>query len=787
MNPIDQFGIGKPIARVEDERLLTGGGLFVEDISLPNLCHGYVLRSPHAHADIVSIDISGAKTAPGVRLVLTAEDYIRDNLGKLPYITPHAPGWNLEKLHNPGRIALAKDRVRFVGDAVAFIVAETIHQAKDAAERIEIEYAPLLAVVATDEAASPDAPRLWDDCPKNIMFEHEKGNKDLTDAAFACAAHVIKERLVVSRVSPNAIENRSILSDYDAQADVTTVYVAAQSAFLMRRYLAEDIFKQPQDKFRVIINDVGGSFGLKGAFYPEYALTVWASRKLGRPVRWICERGDALRSDYHGRDNISLAELALDENGRFLAIRVDTIANLGAYPSTMPTGPATSHVGGVAGVYMFSSAHVKITGVYTNTAPVSSYRGAGRPEATFVIERLVDSAARELNMDRADLRRRNMIPPEALPYRTPFFFKFEGETFGHFEYDCGEFAAVLDKALVAGNYSGFEHRRLKAKRRGKLRGLGIAYLIEMAASPGMEFVELDVDANGTVTVFAGTANGGQGHHTLYAQVICEKLGVTPDAVRVVESDTGRVKAGSGTSSSRTSTMGGSAAVLAADKIIEKGKIIAAGLLECAPSDITFETGRFHRAGSNQSVSLGDAARAARDPARSGAESGLRESGTHRSLASNWPNGCHLCEVEIDPETGEVRLLEYTVAEDVGTVVNPMLLAGQVHGGVLQGLGQAVQEEVVYDRETGQLITGTFMDYAMPRADSATPIRIVHHPVPTKTNPLGVKGGGESGTIGSLACIMNGIVDALSPLGIHNIDMPATPEKVWRAIRAATVR
>lgn len=772
-----RFGIGASVLRKEDARLLTGDGRFVEDVSLPGTCHGFVLRSPHAHADIQAIDADRAKSASGVLLVVTADDYLQAGLGTLPYVTPHAPGWDLSNLHIVPRLPLAGDRVRFVGDAIAFIVAETLFQARDAAELIEVKYAIRPAVVGTDEAAGPGAPQLWDDCPRNVMFVHEKGDREQTDQAFAAAAHVVSERLLISRVAPNPIENRAILSHHDEANRLTTVHATGQSAFQLRRCLAQDIFGTMEDRFRVVIEDVGGSFGVKHPVYPEYALTVWASHLLCRPVRWGCERSEALLCDTHGRDNITAAELALDADGRFLAIRVATTANLGAYPALMPTGPATSHVAGVVGAYMIPAAHVTVTGVYSNTSPVSSYRGAGRPEATFVVERLVENAARQLGVDRADLRRRNLIPTEAMPYRTPFYFKFEGETFGHFEFDCGAFATVLDKAVAESDYAGFEARRATARRKGRLRGLGMAYLIEMAASPGMEFVELSVGCTGAVTVFAGTTNGGQGHHTLYTQLVCDALGVTPDQVDVVESDTGRVRFGSGTSSSRTSTMGGSAVVLAAEGIIEQGRVLAAKLLGCATVDVGYVDGSF--SGHGMSVSLSEVARAG---------NGLHHEGTYRSRSANWPNGCHICEVEIDPDTGEVAVVGYTVAEDVGTVINPMMLAGQVHGGVLQGMAQVLSEEFVYDRRSGQAVTGSFMDYAMPHArDTKAPIRIVHHPVETKTNPLGVKGGGESGTIGSLACVMNAVVDALAPLGINDIDMPATPETVWRAIREAATR
>lgn len=781
-----RVGIGMSVPRVEDARHLTGRGRFIDDVRIDGECHGFVLRSPWPHAEILSLDTAHAKRASGVLLVLTAADYRADGLGRLPYIYPLAPNWDLEKLHNPGRWPLAEGCVRHVGDAVAFVVAETAVAARDAAELIEVEYRPLPSLTATADAASPGAPCVWEDCPQNVVFRHGVGDAAATEAAFAKADHVVRERLVISRVSANTLECRGMIADHDPQRDLTTVHASAQSAFGLRRQLAGDIFRVPEDKFRVIIEDVGGSFGMKGAFYPEYALVTWAARKLGRPVRWIGDRSEALMSDYHSRDNISEAELALDRDGNFLAIRVRTTANLGAYPSTMPTGPTTSHVGGVAGVYTFRAGHVEITGVYTHTNATGSYRGAGRPEATYLIERIIDVAARELGRDAADLRRQNMIRAEALPWRTPFYFRFEGEPFGFFEYDSGDFVTAFDTALRLADYRGFEARRQEAAARGRLRGIGTAYFIEMAASPGFEFVELHVAGNGRVTVYAGTANNGQGHHTAYTQVVCGILGIDPGMVTVVESDTGLVRQGSGTSSSRTSAMGGTAATIASHEVIEQGRRIAAGLLEASESDIAFTAGTFTVHGTDRRVSLADVAVAVPPEGAGDArrEAGLWAEGIHRSLAPNWPNGCHVCEIEIDPETGRAEIVAYTVVDDAGTVINPMLLEGQVYGGVAQGIGQVMMEAVGYDPATGQLLTGSFLDYAMPRATDIGEIRVDSCPAPTRTNPLGVKGGGESGTIGSLPCVMNAINDALAPLGIRGIDMPATPARLWATIAAA---
>tara|TARA_Y100001934_G_scaffold281546_1_gene391618 strand:+ start:269 stop:2641 length:2373 start_codon:yes stop_codon:yes gene_type:complete len=779
---MNRYAIGEAVPRVEDEAHLTGMGHFVDDLALNGQCHGYVLRSPWPHAVVRSISVSRAQRMPGVLLVLTAADYEADGLGKLPYVYPLAPGWNLDKLHNPGRLPLASHRVRHVGDALAFIVAEHLEEARDAAEAIEVDYLPLASVTATSAAADDGAPAVWDDCPGNITFRHGVGDAEATNTLFRQAAHIVGDRFVISRVSANTIEPRGMICDYDKAEGFTTIYASAQSAFGLRRQMAESIFGESVDNFRVVISDVGGSFGMKGAFYPEYALTAWASRKLARPVRWISDRSEALISDNHSRDNISEIELAIDGDGKFLALRARTTANLGAYPSTMPTGPTTSHVGGMAGVYTFQAAHVEITGVYTHTNSTGSLRGAGRPEATYVIERIIDKAARELGQDPADLRRRNMIPTEQLPYRTPFYFKFEDVEFGFFEYDSGNFVKALDMALDASDYGGISDRKREARGRGLTRGFGLAYFIEMAASPGFEYVALNVSPEGLITLFSGTANNGQGHHTLYTQVACDTLGVPAHIVRVVESDTGEIPQGSGTSSSRTTTMGGSATLKAAEKLIDEGKKIAARLMQALPEDINYTNGWFQVAGSDRWVSFAEIASEATLPGEG--RPGLSVSAIHKSLAPNWPNGCHACEVEIDTETGEVKVVSYTVVDDAGTVMNPTLLHGQVYGGVAMGLGQILMESIHYDASSGQVVSGSFIDYAMPRARDVGEICIQTSPVPTQTNPLGVKGGGESGTIGSLPCVMNAIDDALADIGAESVEMPATSDRIWRSINRA---
>ena len=771
-----EFSVSQPVPRTEDPRFLKGVGRYVDDVRLAGQTVGYVLRSSHAHARLRSLNIAAAAAVPGVHLVLTAADYLAAGLGRLPVAPPPSPNFDHANMHAPLRLPLADGVVRHVGDGVAFIVAETLAAAKDAAERIEVDYEPLPAVINTADAATDGAALVYDDCPNNVSFVYEIGDAAATQAAFDAADHVVRERFVINRVSANPLEGRGFIAEYDAGTGSCTLYGGAQSAFGTRRTLAELIFGEPECDFRVVTDDIGGSFGMKGNFYPECVLVAWAAKRLRRPVRWISERGEAFNSDCHGRDNVTDAALALDKDGNFLALKVETIANLGGYPSTIPAGPATIHLPGMIGVYTTPAAQVKVTGVYTHTNPIAAYRGAGRPEASFVIERIIDVAAQELGFDRADLRRRNMIPPEAIPYQSPLFFN----------YDSGEFEKNFNDALKMADYDGFENRRAQSKSTGKLRGLGISATIERAAPAGVEHAEIRFDPSGTVTVLAGTTSQGQGHQTMYTQMVCTFLGISPEDVRVVEGDTGRVSFGFGTGGSRVSAMGSSAAHLAAAKIIDKAKKIAAHLLEAAEADIEFNDGIFRIAGTDKQIDIQEVARTAYIPAKlpPAIEPGLFESGTYRATVANYPNGVHVCEIEIDPETGATELLAYSVVDDVGTVINPLLLDGQIHGGVAQGLGQALMEDIVFDPETGQLLSGSFMDYAMPRGDNLCAIKVASNPVPTETNPLGIKGAGEAGTIGALPAVVNAVVNALAPLGVRHIEMPATPARIWAAIQTA---
>ena len=770
------FGIGQAVKRFEDPRLVQGGGRFHGDVNLPGQAHAVVVRSVHAHARILSIDRAAACRAPGVLAVFTGDDLAQAGLGStrttLARTRPDG-----SPMFAPAHPVLVRDRVRCVGDPVAFLVAEALAQAEDAAELVRIEYEPLPSVTATAEAARAGSPPVWDECPDNVSNVFETGDEAAAAAALARADHVVRGRYVITRVHAQYMEPRGALGVYEPGEDRYTLHADVQYPHRVRHVLATSVFRVPEHRVRVIAGNIGGAFGTKGWQYPEHRLVLWAARKLGRPVKWACERREAILADEHARDTVSEAELALDARGRFLGLRVRTVANVGAYVSSDRNLLATfMNVATLVGVYTIPAAHVHVTCVLANVNPTAPYRGAGRPESTYVIERLIDDAARQLGRDPVELRRINLIPPSAMPYRTAF----------KVTYDSGQFEKSMDKALRLADVGGFAARREMSRRRGRLRGLAVVNAIERAAAPQPEFAEIRFDPSGSATVLMGTKDQGQGHETTFKQVLHERLGLDPDAVRYVDGDTDRVAFGTGTMGSRSTVVGGSALWLAADKVIAKGKRIAAHLLEAGEADLIFEEGRFRVAGTDRAVSITDVARAAFQPARlpPGLEPGLYETGTFAPRQDTWPNGCHVCEVEIDPDTGVVALLGYLVVDDVGTVVNPLTLSGQIHGGVAQGAGQALMEEVVYDRESGQLLTASFMEYALPRADMLPDVVIGSNPVPTQLNPLGAKGAGEAGTVGALPAVMNAVMDALAPLGVRQLDMPATPERVWRAIQEA---
>ena len=773
---MEKFGVGQGVLRQEDPRLLRGRGLFVNDVNLPGQTYAVVLRSPHAHAEIKSIDVSAAAAATGVVAVFTGDDIAADNLGVpgMPAKWKRPDGKPMKYRPQP---PLALGRVRYVGDPVALVVGETLDQARDGAELIDVDYEPLASVTETAQTVEPDAPLVWDDYPDNVSGLYQAGDAGAVEAAFANAAHITKRRFVISRVFAQYMEPRGAIGAYDEREDRFTLHADVQYPHRVRQLLAEKIFSIPEQNLRVVARDIGGGFGTKGWQYPEHRLVLWATRKIGCPVKWACERSEAILADEHGRDNVTEAELAFDAGGKVVGLRVNTIANIGAYLSAIRNLLAAfTNVGTLIGVYDIPAAHVAVRTVHSNTNQTAPYRGAGRPEATYVIERMFDEAARELDIDPADLRVRNMIASDAMPVKTAL-----GLT-----YDCGEFAQNQAEVLRMANYAEFTGRRDEAAARGKLRGIGIGNPIERAASPAPDFAEIRFSTDGTATILMGTKSQGQGHETVYKQIVCERLGLGPDEMRVIDGDTDRVAFGMGTMGSRSTVIGGSALYFAADKVIDKATEIAAHLLEASAADLEFTEGKFVVAGTDRELTFREVAKAAFLPAKlpAGMEPGLFESATFVPEDDTYPNGSHVCEVEIDPETGTVDIVGYSVVDDVGTMINPMIVKGQIHGGVAQGVGQILMEQVAYEKDSGQLLSGSFMDYAMPRADNFCPIDVASNDVPTKRNPLGVKGAGEAGTVGAMPALMNAIMNALAPVGVTHLDMPATSERVWRAIADA---
>jgi carbon-monoxide dehydrogenase large subunit len=779
---VEKFAIGQSVRRLEDPRLIQGFGRYSDDVNLPHQAYAVVVRSPHAHAALRSIDTSAARKAPGVLAVLTGADLAADKLGDLPTDKTRKRRDGAPAFATP-RPALARGRVRHVGEPVALVVAATIEQAVDAAELVAIDYEPLAAVAATADAISPGAPAVWAEVPDNVAFVWDAGNKDAVARAFSGAAHVTRLDFVVSRVHAATMEPRGAVGEWDRRTGRYTLHTGIQHPHALRTLLAEQVFRVPQSHMRVITGEVGGSFGMKSGAYPEPVLVLWAAKRLGRPVKWTSDRREGFVTDEHGRDNLSTAELALDANGKFLALRVAINLNIGAYLTPRSAGPGTNNVGGVAGVYTTPAIHVQTTGVFSNTTVTGPYRGAGRPEATYAIERVIDVAAHELKIDPIELRRRNLIPPTAMPFKTGLVFT----------YDCGDFARGMDMALGIADHAGFEKRRTEARRHGKLRGLGIANPIEVAGGPytamNPDTAELRVNADGSVSLFAGSTSMGQGNETAFAQIVADRLGVPPERIQVFWGDSDALGAGRGNGGSGALTVGGSAVTRATEKVIERGRRIAARLLEAAPEDVVHKDGKFTVTGTDRGVTFANVARAAYVPRQlpQGMEPGFSEEASFTPPAVTFPNGSQVCEVEIDEETGAVRVVRHSVVDDVGRMVNPMLVKGQIHGGVVQGLGQGLYEELAYEPRTGQLLAGSFMDYAMPRADDMPPFDVDSHEVPTQVNPLGAKGVGEAGTVGALPALLNAVNDALAPLGVRHLDMPVTAERVWRAIQDAKAR
>ncbi|WP_254070226.1 xanthine dehydrogenase family protein molybdopterin-binding subunit [Acidisphaera sp. L21] len=754
--------VGQSIRRFEDRRFLTGGGRYMADIVCPGALHVHFVRSPHAHAVLLGVDAGAAREMPGIHGIFTAADLAA--LGPIPCTTA-VP--SEEPMRVPFRAILATDRVRYVGEAVAFVVAETAVQAQDAAEQVLVDYDPLPCVTEAEDALAPGAPQLWDEIPGNLSYRFNKGDRAAVKAAMAKAAHVAALELVNNRLIITPLEHRGALAEYDPATEGFTLTISGQGVHGIRRDLAKTVFNLPLDRVHVICPDVGGGFGVKNPTYPEYAVVMWAARELGRPARWASGHGEDFVSTAHGRDNATRARLGLDGQGRFLALDVETVANLGAAMSTGGPGSSTNAPGNaMGGGYTIPAVFMTVRGAYTNTVPLDAYRGAGKPEAAYLLERLVDEAARLTGIDRVELRRRNLV--RDFPHRTSMSTTI----------DCGRFADNLDPALAAADATGFPNRRTASTARGRLRGLGVTCFLETARGAPNEGAEIKFLPGGRVSLHLGTQSNGQGHETSFPQIAADRLGLPLEAFQFIQADTRLVRDGNGHGGARSLHMGGSALVDAIGLVMEKARPVAARLLQAQPEEVSFAGGHFTVA--ERSVAVLEVARAAaEDPA------GDKLDSYHWTLLDKitFPNGCHIAEVEVDPETGVVTLLRYTAADDFGTAINPLLLIGQVQGGVAQGIGQAMMEHTVYDPDSGQLLSGSYMDYAVPHASDLPDLDIHLHGVPTASNPLGVKGAGQAGAIAAPQAVVAAVLDALAPLGVHHVDMPLTPERVWRAISA----
>ena len=773
-------GIGQPVRRREDFRLVRGAGRYTADENLPGQVYAVMVRSPHAHARIRAIRTDEAKAVPGVLAVLTGADCVADGLKPVPH-KPWSPHPAETRLRNKGNAPpyeaahwpLPADKAHFVGEALAMVVGENVHAAKDGAERVSIDYEVLPAVVESVAAARQDAPRVHDGAPSNVCFDAELGDAAATDAAFARAAHVARFETWVQRVTGVPMEPRAALAAYSAESGRYTVYAGNGGAVRLKTDLAL-ILDVPPEKVRVLMGDVGGNFGTRGMIYPEFALVAWAAKKVGRPVKWIIERHESLLSDYQARDLAVEAELALNDKGMFLAMRGSNIGNLGGHTTNFAM--VQKGVQMMSSIYRMPAAHFRARATLSNTAPTRPYRSAGRPEVIFVMERLIDIAAREFGFDRVAIRRRNLVAEKELPYKNPFGV----------EYDNGDYIGGIDLALKLGDWAGFRRRRTEAKRRGKHRGIGVGVYVDISTGVPREKAEITVSPEGFVELVIGITSQGQGHETSFAQLVTEWLGVPIDAVRFVTGDTDRVTVGGGAHSGRGMRLGSIVIKKSSDGIIEKGFRIAEHLLETAAADIEFKDGRFAVKGTNHAVGLFDVAKAAAE--RTDLPEDLRGplyAACDETVAeASYPYGAHCCEVEVDAETGRVRLVNYVAVDDVGRAINPLIIHGQVHGGIAQGVGQALLEHAHYDPESGQMLAGSLMDYAMPRA-SDLPFYVTElSEVPSSTHPLGIRPAGEGGTVPALAVVINAVVDALSEFGVRHVEMPATPEKVWRAIAEA---
>lgn len=767
-----KFGIGQPAPRREDRRFLTGTGRYVDDLTIAGALHGVIVRSPHAKARIVSIDLDDARAAPGVRAVWIIDDLDAAGVGDVPCHTNPVAMGAPPPIFWPKRPALARGEVRYVGEPVAFVIADSRGEAEDAADLVHVEYEDETAVASIAQAEADGAPRVWSDAEDNVCFAFERGDAAAAGAAFDAAATTVALEVYNNRVSANSMEPRSTAAMIDPADGRLTVYTGSQNPHGLRPVLAADVFGIPETEIRIVSPDVGGGFGMKNNAFQEDVLVAHAARVLKRPVRWTASRSEGLLNDTHGRDVLADAELALDGEGKFTGIRIRARYGLGAYLSS--AAPAAALLGSLlyTGVYHIPAAHLAITAYFTNTVMIGPYRGAGRPEAIHVIERLVDLAARETGIDPVELRRRNMLTPDQLPYSAPF-----GPT-----YDTGDFESLMDKALIAADWDGYDQRAAASAANGKRRGRGIAYFIETCGVFN-DRMELRFDEGAGVTVLAGTHNHGQGHETVFAQMVSDWLGVDPATVRFVQGDTDKVGFGRGTYAARSMTVGGNALRDASDKVIERGKQLSAVLFEAAPDDIVFDAGAFSVAGTDKKVGWKEVCGAAfmRGGPTAAFGPGIEATGSFTPTTPNFPNGCHIVEVEIDPETGHVVVDRYTSVDDSGVILNPLLYAGQIHGGIAMGWGQALLEQALYDEESGQFLTGSFMDYGMPRADDLPDFNLDHQHIPCATNPLGIKGAGESGTVGALPALVNAVVDVLAAEGVTDISMPMTPDKVWQAL------
>ena len=770
-----KFGLSQSVRRIEDPRLLKGDGLYTGDIQAPGEAHAYVLRSPHAHARINSIDTAAAKDMPGVVAIFTHADMAADGVGEVPCVIPMKNIDGTSRAKTP-HFSLAKDTVRHVGDGVALVIAETPEAARDAAEAVAVDYDILPSV--TDLATATDAgqPLVWPEAKDNVCFDWAVGDKAKVDGLFAQAAHVTSLTVVNNRVVVASMEARAALAEYKAETQSWVLHTNTQGAWQVKDMLA-GVFGTAADNFRVVTTDVGGGFGMKLFLYAEHVLTCFAARKVGRPVKWVSERTEAFMSDSHGRDNVTLGELALDKDGKFLALRTRNLAGMGAYLSNyapfIPTGAGTKVL---ASVYGFQAIYAHVIGVLTNTVPVDAYRGAGRPESNYLVERLIDTAAREIGIDRIELRRRNMVPSSAMPYTSAM-----GQ-----RYDSGEFAMLMEEALKKLDWQGFAARKAEADRRGKKRGIGIAYYLEATGGAATENASVKFAEDGFVDVYVGTQSTGQGHETAYAMLTSHELGIPMDKIRIRQGDSDTLPSGGGTGGARSLYSEGQAILVTTASVVEKGRQAASEILETALVDIEFDRTRgFHVVGTDREIGILDLAAQQRARIAAGEDTILLDALEIANIDNHtFPNGCHGAEVEVDPDTGMIRFEKYVVVDDVGHALNPLIVRGQVHGGVTQGIGQAFMERTSYDRESGQLLSASFMDYALPRAEDLPNIEVELVSVPCETNPLGVKGAGEAGAVGSPPAVMNALVDALADAGVKTIDMPATPEVVWKALQAA---